>query len=62
MKSRLYIPLPGNEAMVDRLAALEGAETGLLKLHTFPDGETGLRFLCDVAGRDVGVTGGGPWT
>lgn len=39
--------------MAARLAALEGAETGLLNLHTFPDGETGLRFLIDVAERDV---------
>jgi ribose-phosphate pyrophosphokinase len=53
VKPRLYIGLPGNEAMAARLAALENAETGLVNLHTFPDGETGLRFLCDMAERDV---------
>jgi len=53
VKPRLYIALPGNEAMAAQLAALEGAQTGLLNLHTFPDGETGLRFLGDVAERDV---------
>jgi len=53
VKPRLYIGLPGNEAMAARLAELENAETGLMNLHTFPDGETGLRFLGNVAERDV---------
>ena len=49
----LLIPLPGNDAMTARLAELNHYEVGALGVHTFPDGETRLRFLADVSGRDI---------
>ena len=36
-----------------RLRETLGAEVGQLELHAFPDGETYLRFLTDVAGRTL---------
>jgi ribose-phosphate pyrophosphokinase len=49
----LLIPLPGNEAMAGLLAAALAGEVGRLDLHRFPDGESYVRLLTDVAGRDV---------
>jgi ribose-phosphate pyrophosphokinase len=43
----------GNEMMTKRLASQLAAETGELLAHNFPDGETGLRYGTQVAGRDV---------
>jgi ribose-phosphate pyrophosphokinase len=55
MNSPLLIPMPGNEgfarALVDELAA----DLGQVELRTFPDGETYLRFLTDVAGRSIAL-------
>jgi len=53
MTAPLLIAMPGNEAMTLALAQTLGAEVGQLELHAFPDGETYLRFLTDVAGRPV---------
>jgi ribose-phosphate pyrophosphokinase len=49
----LLIAMPGNEPMTLALAKTLGAEVGQLELHAFPDGETYLRFLTDVAARRV---------
>lgn len=49
----LVIPLPGNEAAAQALAARLSAELGHLTLRHFPDGETYLRIDTDVRARDV---------
>ena len=49
----LFIALPGNEAMTEKLAALCGGEVGAIETRDFPDGETYLRFRSDVAGRSI---------
>jgi ribose-phosphate pyrophosphokinase len=51
MTTPLFIAMPGNEAMALALARALGAEIGQLEQHAFPDGETYLRFVTDVAGR-----------
>ncbi len=49
------LSLPGAEAFSDRLAdKLDAARCGMEVRH-FPDGETYLRVLDDVSGRDVAV-------
>ena len=53
MTAPLLIAMPGNEAMTHALARTLGAEVGQLELHAFPDGETYLRLVTDVAGRPV---------
>ena len=53
MTAPLFIGMPGNEAMARALAQMLGGDTGQLELHAFPDGETYLRFLTDVAGRPL---------
>lgn len=53
MTAPLFIGMPGNEAMALALAQRLGGDTGQLVLHVFPDGETYLRFLTDVAGRPL---------
>lgn len=51
MTAPLVIAMPGNEAMAQTLARTIGAEVGTVELHAFPDGETYLRFVSDLAGR-----------
>jgi ribose-phosphate pyrophosphokinase len=51
----LFLSMPGNESLTTRLAELTHGEVGLLEVHTFPDGESGLRFLNDVTGRDIAL-------
>ena len=53
MTAPLLIAMPGNEAKPRSLAERLGAELGDVELHAFPDGETYLRFVTDVAGRQV---------
>lgn len=47
------IPLPGNDGFASRLAAELKAEQGRMATRHFPDGETYVRLLGDVAQRDV---------
>ena len=49
----VVIGLPGNEALAARLAALLSAEEGRAECRRFPDGESYVRLLSDVAGRSV---------
>jgi len=51
----LILPLPGNEAFARRLAEAGGWEAGALETRRFPDGESYVRLLSDVAGRDVAL-------
>lgn len=52
---RLILPMPGNEAFGERLAEAGGFELGRLETRRFPDGESYVRLLSDVAGRPVDV-------
>jgi ribose-phosphate pyrophosphokinase len=49
----LVLPLPGNEVLASALAAGLPAETGVVHVRRFPDGETYLRLDSTVEGRDV---------
>lgn len=49
----LLLPLPGNEALAADLASRLGAESGILTVHRFPDGESHVRLESPVAGRPV---------
>jgi ribose-phosphate pyrophosphokinase len=51
MTAPLMIAMPGNEAMASKLARRLEAEIGQVELRSFPDGETYLRFLTELAGR-----------
>lgn len=51
--TRLIFPLPGNEAFARRLADAGGWELGVLETRHFPDGESYVRVLSDVAGKSV---------
>ena len=53
MNKSLILPLPGNEAFASGLAQAGGWELGQIETRSFPDGETYLRVLSDVQGRDV---------
>lgn len=53
MNPPILIPLPGNEHLAASIAGTIDAEIGALEIRQFPDGETYLRFACDVAGRSV---------
>jgi ribose-phosphate pyrophosphokinase len=55
MTAPLLVAMPGNDAMTRALARTLDAEIGELELRAFPDGETYLRFVADVAGRTIVV-------
>jgi len=46
--SPVLLPLPGNEDVARRIAALVGGEVGRIESRSFPDGEQYLRVLSDV--------------
>jgi ribose-phosphate pyrophosphokinase len=50
---RLILPLPGNETFASHLADAGGWELGHMETRRFPDGESYVRILSDVAGRPV---------
>lgn len=52
-EKRLTIPLFGNEDLARAIAAAGNYQLGSLETRNFPDGESYLRFLDDVEGRDV---------
>jgi ribose-phosphate pyrophosphokinase len=47
------MPLPGNETFARHLAEVGGWELGQMETRRFPDGESYVRILSDVAGRPV---------
>ncbi len=52
---RLVLAMPGNEAFAQRLAACLGAAPARLEWRRFPDGESYVRLVDDVAGAHVVV-------
>ena len=50
---RLILPLPGNETFSRHLAEAGGWELGQIETRRFPDGETYVKILSDVADRPV---------
>ena len=55
MTRLVCIAMPGNEPMAERLAALVQGELATLETRQFPDGESYLRLLTDVSGKQVAV-------
>jgi ribose-phosphate pyrophosphokinase len=53
MTTPLFIALPCNAPMAEKLAALCGGEVGTIETRDFPDGETYLRFRSDITGRSI---------
>lgn len=53
MTPPIFLPLPGNGKFAVGLAGLLGGEVGRMETRRFPDGETYLRLLSEVAGRDI---------
>lgn len=49
----MILPLPGNEAMAASLATRLDAELGVLECRRFPDGESYVRVVSDVSGKQV---------
>ena len=51
----LVLPMPGNGDLAGRLARRLSAEVGALSVRRFPDGESYVRLLSNVAGRSVAL-------
>lgn len=51
----LIVALPGNETFARRLANARAWELGAIETRQFPDGETYVRILSDVAGRAIAL-------
>ena len=54
-RDHIIIPLPGNEKFAASLVKAGGSPMGQLQTRRFPDGETYLRLLSNVAGRCVNL-------
>jgi ribose-phosphate pyrophosphokinase len=55
MTPPFFFAMPGNEAMARALASALGSDVGAIEMHSFPDGETYLRFLTGVEGRSIAL-------
>lgn len=55
MTPLVWIAMPGNEPMAERLSALTGGEIAALETRRFPDGETYLRLTGGVSRRQVAI-------
>lgn len=49
----IVFAMPGNEALAAQICRLRPWESGCWELRRFPDGESYVRYLSDVRGRDV---------
>jgi ribose-phosphate pyrophosphokinase len=55
MSAPVVVPLPGNEAMAEKLLPQLGGELCVPDIRCFPDGETYLRLDRDLHGRSVAL-------
>jgi ribose-phosphate pyrophosphokinase len=51
----LIVPLPGNEAMAERIAENIGGEIAALECRSFPDGESYVRYVTPLGGRKLAL-------
>jgi ribose-phosphate pyrophosphokinase len=49
----ILFAMPGNEALAGQMCRSRTWEAGMWELRRFPDGESYVRYLSDVRGRDV---------
>lgn len=49
----ILFAMPGNEALADQMCRLRGWEAGQWQTRRFPDGESYVRYLGDIKGREV---------
>ena len=53
MTTAVLLPMPGNDALAERLRGALGADRAALTVRRFPDGESYVRVESDVAGQDA---------
>ena len=53
MSASLLIPLPGNEALCDRMAGILKFDVGDIDVRRFPDGESYVRYRASPDGKDI---------
>jgi ribose-phosphate pyrophosphokinase len=51
----MVFAMPGNEALADQICQARAWEAGRWQTRRFPDGETYVRYLCDIKGREVAI-------
>jgi ribose-phosphate pyrophosphokinase len=51
----LLVPLPGNAAMAERIAKNIGGEIATLECRSFPDGESYVRYVSPLKGRNLAL-------
>lgn len=47
--------MPGNEALARQICRLRGWEPGTWEMRRFPDGESYVRYLSNIEGREVAI-------
>jgi ribose-phosphate pyrophosphokinase len=52
---RIVFAMPGNETMADAIAVRTRAERGQLEMRRFPDGETYVRVVSEVRGKEAQI-------
>lgn len=55
MTELLLVPMPGNEAMAEKIAARLKGRVAELAYRAFPDGESYLRFPESLSGQDIAL-------
>jgi len=53
--SPILFAMPGNERLAEQLCTTRCWESGNLQTRQFPDGESYIRFLSDIKGRDIAI-------
>lgn len=53
--SPILFAMPGNEAMAEAICRERGWERGAWEIRRFPDGESHVRYLCDIERRDIAI-------
>jgi ribose-phosphate pyrophosphokinase len=51
----IVFAMPGNEAMADAICRARAWERGAWEVRRFPDGESHVRYLSAIAGRDIAI-------
>lgn len=51
----ILFAMPGNERLAEQLCAARSWQFGNLQTRQFPDGESYVRFLTDIAGHDIAI-------
>ena len=51
--SPIVVAMPGNDALAGQMCRARGWQLGAWEMRRFPDGESYVRYLCNIEGREL---------